>query len=1095
MKTLARLSFLVSSDGIAAFEDSYEKMIVPLFEELGLVESALRSRPTAGDVFSRLFEFDTRAEMEACIARVEVDEGLEEVLHDLGTNFGTPRPDGFLPIEFEFYSGPVGSGKVVSAESGKRVSAGRGTGHWRSYDIADGIAGAWVSSILQDRQGRIWFGTRSGACCYDGREFATFTTDDGLSGDCVMAILEDRQGRLWFGTENEGICRYDGREFVSFSTDDGLAHNQVWSMLLDREGQLWFATMGGGVSCYDGQKFTTFTSEDGLAHDTVLCMQEDRLGAIWFGTEEGISCYDGNRFKTFKEEDGLAHNTVLSAVEDNTGRLWFGTKGGGASCYDGKSFTTFTSKQGLAHDEVWAMALDSQDRLWFGTWGGVSRYDGQEFVSFTSEDGLALNTVWSVLLDREGHLWLATMGGGVSCYDESFITFTAKDGLAYDDVSSLLQDAQGHLWFASEGGGVSRYDGRHFTTFSIENGLAHNQVWSMLMDREEQLWFGTRGGGVCRYDGQHFTIFTTEEGLADNTVLSILEDRAGNLWFGTMAGVSRYDGQTFTTFNAKDDLAGNVIESLLEDRQGHLWFGTRGGGVSRYDGQTFITFTKRDGLANNGIMSILEDSQGHIWFGTWGGGVSCYDGQHFTALTTKSGLAHNEISSLLQDRQQHLWCATLGGGVSRYDGQIFQSLLEQDGLGSNVVKAMMEDEDGYIWFATTRGVTRYSPPPPFAPAIFIDGVVADHRYENQEDVVIPASVQITTFEFHAISFKTRPQAIVYRYRLKGHEESWKNAKICRIEYFQLPIGSYAFEIQAVDRDQFYSEQSVVNLTVERDLRDKKIDELEQRVQERTRELEETHYKLEGAQAQIIAELEGQLQTAHDMQMKLMPAGSPDIEGFDISGRCIPASHVGGDFFQYFQQSGKLALCLADVTGHAMEAAVPVMMFSGILDSQMETGNPLEDIFANLNRSLHRNLDRRTFICFAMAELDLDLRVLKLINVGCPPLYHFRHRTDEIVELDVGGYPLGVRPQANYVATEIDLGSGDRVVFCSDGIIESTNNREEPFGFDRTKDTIYQGCRQNLSSERLIDSLIERVRDFAGDVSQEDDMTCVVMSAG
>ena len=68
-------------------------------------------------------------------------------------------------------------------------------------------------------------------------------------------------------------------------------------------------------------------------------------------------------------------------------------------------------------------------------------------------------------------------------------------------------------------------------------------------------------------------------------------------------------------------------------------------------------------------------------------------------------------------------------------------------------------------------------------------------------------------------------------------------------------------------------------------------------------------------------------------MGLMPTESPQIEGFDITGRCIPANHVGDDFFQYFfQPDGKLSLYLADVTGHAIEAVVPVMMFSGVLNS-------------------------------------------------------------------------------------------------------------------------------------------------------------------
>jgi hypothetical protein len=53
------------------------------------------------------------------------------------------------------------------------------------------------------------------------------------------------------------------------------------------------------------------------------------------------------------------------------------------------------------------------------------------------------------------------------------------------------------------------------------------------------------------------------------------------------------------------------------------------------------------------------------------------------------------------------------------------------------------------------------------------------------------------------------------------------------------------------------------------------------------------------------QLEAELEKAHELQMGLMPAESPQVPGFDIAGRCIPATHVGGDFYQYFQQNGKL----------------------------------------------------------------------------------------------------------------------------------------------------------------------------------------------
>ncbi|MBT4503571.1 MAG: serine/threonine-protein phosphatase, partial [Gemmatimonadetes bacterium] len=209
-------------------------------------------------------------------------------------------------------------------------------------------------------------------------------------------------------------------------------------------------------------------------------------------------------------------------------------------------------------------------------------------------------------------------------------------------------------------------------------------------------------------------------------------------------------------------------------------------------------------------------------------------------------------------------------------------------------------------------------------------------------------------------------------------------------------------------------------------------------------------------------------------------------------RCLPASEVGGDFFQYFERDGKLSLCLADVTGHAMEAAVPVMMFSGVLETEMQYGHSVERLLTQLNQLLHRKLDRRTFICFAIGEVHLQSRLLRLSNVGCPPLYHYRQATGRGVELEGGGYPLGVQPEGVYAATEIALGPGDRIVFCSDGLVEAANVQEEIFGFDQVAESIRQGCADDLSAAALIDRLIGAVQDFSGDVSQADDMTCVVL---
>ena len=265
--------------------------------------------------------------------------------------------------------------------------------------------------------------------------------------------------------------------------------------------------------------------------------------------------------------------------------------------------------------------------------------------------------------------------------------------------------------------------------------------------------------------------------------------------------------------------------------------------------------------------------------------------------------------------------------------------------------------------------------------------------------------------------------------------------------------------------------------------------LEERVVRRTAELEEANKVVQAHNAL----LERELETAHDMQMQLMPTAHPEIPGFDIAGICRPATHVGGDFFQYFPlPGGRLALALADVTGHGMEAAIPTVLFSGMLDNQMEETTSPEALFSRLNRSLFRNLNRRTFVCFTMGELDPARQLLRLVNGGCPYPYHYVAATGQVAEITLDAFPLGLRQEAQYEQIAVDLSPGDRVVFCSDGIIEAGCEEEEIFGFERTRAAIGRAAGEDLPAPELIDYLLKEIDAFCGPVEQHDDQTIVVL---
>jgi len=819
--TLARLSVQIPEERMEEFTAYYEEHFVPVLEKHGFPPSRASQQAKEG-FFSRIFEFESPAEWAARHKSLNESPGRPEFMRNLTATFETLELGSFT---FALLSAPMAPSEIRAAGPGTTIPLGPGKGHWRTYDVTNGLAGPWVRSIVQDKGGHIWFATyNDGVSCYDGHTWTTFTVEDGLADDRVSVIYLDREENLWFGTV-EGVSRYDGHTWTTFTVEDGLAGNRVGDIYQDRDGNMWFSTMRKGVSRYDGERWTTFTGEDGLPCNRIRSIAQDDDGNMWFGTyREGVSRYDGENWVTFTTEDGLADNTVWAIYQDREGALWFGTNQG-VSRYDdrqdvGERWTSFSEEGGLGKDHIIAITQDRVGDMWFGRYaGGVTQYDGESWRTFTSGDGLPYNNVWAIYEDREGFMWFAT-AGGVSRYDgRSFNFLTTEDGLASSHVHSIYRDRDGNIWVANGdpmtktgGYGVSRISGDSLTTFTAADGLVNDEVYRIYQDRDGNMWFSAKDG-ISRYDGQTFANFTRADGAPSGEAVGIYQDRNGDMWFGTWeSGVSRYDGKSMTTFTTEDGLATNQVVTMFQDSNGKMWFSSADKGTTRYDGETFTIFTTEDGLPHNDVLDICEDDRGNVWFATHGG-ISRYDGEMFTTFTTKDGLAANDVHAIFQGEEGDLWIGTDGGGVSRFDGQVFQNLTRKDGLASNLALCIVGDGKGGLWICDNAGLTRFQTPASTPLPVFIDAVVANRRYHKVEEVAIPASVGLVAFEFRAMSFKTPPNHIVYLYRLQGHEEEWRQTRSNRVEYADLPRGDYVFQIKAVDRDLNYSEPASVEVVI------------------------------------------------------------------------------------------------------------------------------------------------------------------------------------------------------------------------------------------------------------------------------------------
>lgn len=218
-----------------------------------------------------------------------------------------------------------------------------------------------------------------------------------------------------------------------------------------------------------------------------------------------------------------------------------------------------------------------------------------------------------------------------------------------------------------------------------------------------------------------------------------------------------------------------------------------------------------------------------------------------------------------------------------------------------------------------------------------------------------------------------------------------------------------------------------------------------------------------------ARLSVEIEAARNVQSLLVPITLPLTPGFQVESIYLPASEVGGDFFQILpsDSDGSLLIVMGDVSGKGLKAAMTVSAIIGGL-KQITTREPAE-MLAALNRQLIDEL-RGGFVTCCAALIGPGGKV-KLANAG--HLSPYRNGKELVVDTDV---PLGIDPATRYEVTEYELAPGDRLLFISDGVVEARNVKGELYGFARTQDL----------SNQTAANIAETVRQFG----QEDDITVV-----
>jgi serine phosphatase RsbU (regulator of sigma subunit) len=232
------------------------------------------------------------------------------------------------------------------------------------------------------------------------------------------------------------------------------------------------------------------------------------------------------------------------------------------------------------------------------------------------------------------------------------------------------------------------------------------------------------------------------------------------------------------------------------------------------------------------------------------------------------------------------------------------------------------------------------------------------------------------------------------------------------------------------------------------------------------------------------------QEAREIQERLLPKQIPQAPGLEISGSWRPARVVGGDYFDVFKLGdSRLGLCIGDVSGKGMPAALLMCNLQAVVRALASDSTPPRELVAKANRVMWVNTNNDKFITLFYARVDAEGRTLEFTNAGHnPPVLTRQDGTQ--VRLEEGGLIVGAFQEAAYGQGQIDLRPGDRLVMFTDGVTEAANEEEEEFGEKRLAEACRRG--RQLSAEALERSLFDIVTEFCGG-EFEDDATVLVVA--
>jgi serine phosphatase RsbU (regulator of sigma subunit)/ligand-binding sensor protein len=232
----------------------------------------------------------------------------------------------------------------------------------------------------------------------------------------------------------------------------------------------------------------------------------------------------------------------------------------------------------------------------------------------------------------------------------------------------------------------------------------------------------------------------------------------------------------------------------------------------------------------------------------------------------------------------------------------------------------------------------------------------------------------------------------------------------------------------------------------------------------------------------------QVAVAGQIQRRMLPHRLPRHPALEFGCVYDPTLQVGGDFYDFIDlPDGKLAVCVADVVGKGLPAALMMASVRSAVHAHADQGGSVEAVVAKVNRHMCRDSLVSEFTTLVYGVFSADARAFTYCNAGhTPPLLL---RGNRFSELTTGGLVIGVQPEETFDQDVLTIRPGDILTIVTDGVTEAMNFEGSTYGRERLMASIRK--RRALGAPQLARQILWDVRRFAGLAEQSDDITIVV----